>query len=99
MIDKETQKVLTDGEKLKLLSEHDGFAILEKIVHDKVATLQSIFNIDDSKPDRVISEIIGRKLASQLLTEFWDEVVGRVAQHKANIGESKKDVNDWIVSK
>lgn len=95
--DRETQKVLSDQEKIKLLTEHDGWGIVRKKLLDKLMDMGSILNIQDLSPDKITVEVAGRQLAFQVLKEWLDEVEGTAQQFKNNSELYKEVKDDYLV--
>ena len=89
--DEETKKVLSDGEKLRLMTEHDGWAVARKIMSDKILDLQMIGNVDDSTPEKAIVDLKSRNYAVQILSEFLlKDIEGTVEQHVNNLPKTEK---------
>lgn len=82
--DRETQKVLTDGEELAMMAKSRGWGIAREMLVDKILDLQNIHNVDDTSIDKVLADIKARKLAAQILFEFKNAVEGKVEQYEAN---------------
>jgi len=80
--DKETLQVLSDGEKLTQLTKSDGWAIARAKFVDKVLDLQSIMNLPQDNLEAALIDIKARKLAIEILQEFFSEIEGASEQHK-----------------
>lgn len=84
-LDAETQKVLTDAEEVANLIESKGWGVIHGKLTEKILDLQNINNIDVSDPATLSSQLLGRKLASDLLFAWLKgDVFGLVEQAKAN---------------
>lgn len=96
-MDKEEKKILTEGELLKLLMEHDGWAILYQKFSDKIMDLQFIANVDDSTPEKAFLDMQSRKLAVNLLWDWMkNDIIGTVEQHNSN-NNLQKPVKSYII--
>lgn len=96
-MDSDTKQVLTDGEKLKLLIEHDGWNIVYQKFSDKIMDLQFIANVDDSSPDKALIDMKARKYAVSILLDWMkNDILGTVEQH-INNNNLKKPIRSYIV--
>lgn len=96
-MDNEEKKLLTDGEQLKLMTEHPGWSICRQKIADKIMDLQFIANVDDSTPEKALMDMKARKLAVSVL---WDwlksDIEGAVEQHIIN-NNFTKPLNSYII--
>lgn len=96
-MDKETKKVLTDGEKLKLMTEHEGWAIAYQKLSDKIMDLQFIANVDDSDANKALIDMKARKYAVALLWDWVNnDILGSVEQHIIN-NNLPKPIRSYII--
>lgn len=95
-MDSDTKQVLTDGEKLKLLTEHQGWGILYQKFSDKIMDLQFIANVDDSTPEKAIIDMKSRKYAVAILLDWMkNDILGTVEQH-INNNKLEKPIASYI---
>lgn len=96
-MDQETKKILTEGEKLKLLIEHDGWGVAYQRFSDKIMDLQFIENVDDSSPEKALIDMKARKYAVSILLDWMkNDILGAVEQHNNN-NTFAKPINSIII--
>ena len=96
-MDSDTKQILTDGEKLKLLTEQDGWAICYQKYADKIMDLQFIANVDDSSPEKALIDMKARKYAVNLLWDWMkNDILGSVEQH-INNNNLPKPIRSYII--
>jgi len=96
-MDKDTKQLLTDGEKLKQLTEHEGWAIAYQKFSDKIMDLQFIANVDNKDPNTAFIDMKARMYAVSLLLDWMkSDILGVVEQHNLNNNLSKP-VRSYIV--
>lgn len=84
-MDSETKKILTDGEKLKLMTEHDGWAICRQKIADKIMDLQFIANVNDEDATKALIDMKARKYAVNILWDWLkNDIEGTIQQHLTN---------------
>lgn len=83
-MNEETAKILSEQDKLRLLTEHDGWATVKALLMGTVVELQSIDGIDTSSPENVVIDIKSRQIASKKLLDWLREIEGTVEQGKTN---------------
>lgn len=88
-LDAETSKILSDGEEVGNLINSRGWAIVKTKLDEKILDLQNINNLDTSVPDTLTQQLLGRKLASELLFNWLkNDVIGFAEQqdsHRASL--------------
>lgn len=83
-LDADTNKVLTDAEEVRNLTHSRGWAVIHAKLVEKILDLQNINNIDAEKPETLTTQLLGRKLASDLLYGWLKaDVFGAVEQADA----------------
>jgi len=83
-LDKDTQKVLNEGERLKSLVENTGWELAKAKLTEKILDLQSIKNLSGVTPEEVVSEIKARNTAVDILMEWLKEIEGSAEQYAGN---------------
>ena len=84
--EKDTVKELSDGEKIKLMMESDGWKLAFENIKEKILDLQNVNNVDvEHGPEAMAIDLKARKLAADYLYEFLQkDIFGRVEQHENN---------------
>ena len=85
VIDKDTQKILTEADHVKSMIDSEGW----KSVYDKLSTklldLQNIYNLDMSDVSTINVQLAARKMAVETITAWLKaDVFGFVEQQQAN---------------
>jgi hypothetical protein len=84
-MDNETKEILTEQQKLKLLTEHEGWGIARTILTNKILDLQMIGGIDKSSPENALIDLKAKELAVHILYSFLkDDIEGTVSQFNNN---------------
>jgi len=85
-LDNDTKKVLSDQEKIKRLTEHEGWPIVEKLLLNKAAELLNMSGVNVQNPlgGNLVAEIGMRQLASARILEVLADVKGTAEQFSAN---------------
>ena len=79
--DKETEKVISDAEHLRMMTESEGWKIAYQSLTDRILDLQNINNVDDSSIENAIADMKARKAAATILFEWVKrDVYGKVEQ-------------------
>lgn len=79
--DKDTEKVLSDAENLRLMTESEGWKIAYASLSERILDLQNINNVDDSSIENAIHDMKARKAAAAILFEWVKkDVYGKVEQ-------------------
>lgn len=97
MIDTETQKVLSEGDQLKYLTEQSGWGIVKRKLMDKIMDLGSVLGLDSTDPHKLAIEIAARQLATKILIDWFGEIEGKVDQHKANVDILNSLKDEYII--
>lgn len=98
-LDKETRELLTEQEKIKLLTEHEGWGMVKGMFLAKVASLVNISDMDPMKPlgGSLIAEIGIRQGAAAKLIEILNEVQGTADQFDANSALTQEINESYII--
>lgn len=98
-IDSETRNVLSDQEKIKRLTEHEGWAIVRALLLRKATELLNIADINIVNPvnGNLVAEIGMRQLASARLIEILKDVEGTAEQFDANAVLSEQVDHEYII--
>lgn len=84
-VDAETQEQITDGEQVDLMLEGRAWGIVHAKLNEKILDLQNINNIDVTDPTTLATQLLGRKLASDLLFAWLkNDVFGFAQQQREN---------------
>lgn len=94
-MDKETQKVLSEGEELALFVKGRQWEIIKNMIKDRIVMLNDISTIPDDKD--IGREIYARKKCTEQLLGVINEIKGTVNQHKNHRETLKKIMKDDIV--
>lgn len=84
MIDKATEKVLNDSEKLQELIKSDGWAIARKMLWTRITSLSDVLSLDSSDPQKLAFDIAVRQKLVQELIGWFKEVEGTAKQGMDN---------------
>jgi hypothetical protein len=96
-MDSDTKQTLLEGEKLKLLTEHEGWGIAYDKFSAKILELQYIGNVDDSTPEKALIDMKARKLAVEVLMNWMkNDILGTVEQFNTN-NTLQRPVMSYIV--
>lgn len=83
--DRETNKVLTEQEKIKSLVDSEGWGVVKSKLLARLTDAMDIGNIDDSSPEKLLTDIRARKIAVGMV---WDwlkmDVEGTAEQYVEN---------------
>ncbi len=97
-LDKETRKVLTDQEKIKLLTEHEGWNIVRAKFLDECAKLLNIADINVTNPTmNLVSEIGMRQLAAAKILSIINDVIGTAQQYDMNKTLTEQVENGYVL--
>ena len=96
-LNKETQEVLSDGDQLSLMIKGTGWAIARKRLIDQVMDLQSIRNINEAEPEKMMLDIKARNTAVDILIDWLKDIEGSAEQFKNNFGESDKEREEIVL--
>lgn len=97
-LDKETKDLLTDQEKIKLLTQHEGWPIVRNIFMKKITEFLNISDMDPKTPlgGSIIAEIGIRQGASTKLIEILNDIQGTADQFDANAALTQ-DINETYI--
>lgn len=95
-LDKETKKIFSDGEKLKSMTESEGWSIAKQLLLKKVAEQLNLSNITNIDPNNIVQIIGIRQETAKALMEWLREIEGNVEQHTSNSG-AFSEVNDEFI--
>ena len=98
-IDTETRKIMSDGEKLRLMLEHEGWVICRQKLVDKIIDLQSIKNLEHvTDPQSMFLDVKSRALAVDILYSFLKEDIEGTVQQHINNSNPKKETKKYLVN-
>lgn len=80
----EDNKVMSEQEKIRSLTNHEGWGIIYGKFTEKVLSLQNAFDIEDKDPQAMLIDLQARKIASNTLFDFIREIQGISTQAKEN---------------
>lgn len=87
----DTEKVMTDGERLRGLIEHEGWDVARRKLVDKITQLQTTIGLKMSDPQQMFIEVQARTKAAEILFEwFMNDIEATAEQHINNSALSKK---------
>lgn len=96
--DAETKAVITAAEHVLNLTQSEGWRIVKDKLDAKILDLQNIHNIDTADQNKMLTEILGRKLAVDILFNWLkNDVYGFVQQQQANNGTVHKPESEDII--
>ena len=96
-MDKDTQKLLTDGDHVKNMTESDGWNIVKPKLDARILDLQNIANLDATKP--LEAQVLGRMLAAaEMYAWLKDDVYGFIEQQETNNREVQEADAGYIQS-
>lgn len=83
--DAETKEVITEAEQMLSLVQSEGWRIAKAKLDEKILDLQNIHNIDTADTSKMLVEILGRKLAVEILFNWVkSDIYGFVQQQIDN---------------
>ena len=85
-MDKETQQILSDGQKWTDLVQSDGWALAKAELLQKISLLNTVSTtiFENKTPEQIASEIKERASVVQILLEWISVVEGKAEQATAN---------------
>lgn len=96
-LDSETAQQLTDAEQVALMIKSPGWGVVHGKLVEKVLDLQNINNIDATDPSTLSTQLLGRKMASDLLYAWLNgDVFGLVEQVEANKLRDLQTTEDFV---
>ena|ERR1700749_2872890 len=97
MADTETQKLLTDADHVKSLTESQGWEIVKARLDQRILDLQNINNLDLSKIDTLPQQLAARQMAvAEMFAWLKQDVYGFVHQQESNNQELLEKAEDFI---
>lgn len=76
-LDEETREIVTRGQQLSDLVEHEGWPIFMEKVNELIAGLKDINNIQEGvSPEEIAREIAGKKYALNFMIQLFEDVNG-----------------------
>jgi hypothetical protein len=85
MPDAETQKLIQEAQHVEAMLTSQGWQLVKAKLDARILDLQNINNIDTSHASTLETQLLGRKLASELLFDFLKrDVYGFVEQARTN---------------
>lgn len=97
-LDKETQKIFSQGEALKDMTESKGWQVAKELLLKKAANLLNMADISDLNPNTIVQIIGIRQETAKNLIEWLKEIEGTVDQHKGNIETYSEITDEYIVN-
>lgn len=94
-MDPEEKKITTDGERLRLMTEHEGWAVARSLLSEKILELQMIGDLVGLPPERMALMLEAKNLAKTFLFDFLNEIEGNVEQH-INNNQKKEPKESYI---
>lgn len=80
----EDDKVFLEGERFENFVKSSDWNWIKDRFTQKIMDLQSIKNLEGSKPEEIMSDIKARNTAIDILLEIISDVEGRAEQHQNN---------------
>lgn len=85
MDDKETKEILTEADHVKSMLNSDGWKSVKAKFDVRVLDLQSIKNIDTTKPETINIQLAARIMAVEYMMDWIkQDVIGFVEQQENN---------------
>ncbi len=97
-LDKQTEKIFTQGELLKSLVENKGWAVAKTKLLKKVASLLNMADISVIDPAHIALLIGIRQETAKALLEWMKEIEGEVSQHKANLSAFQEVPDSFLIN-
>lgn len=82
--DKETNKILTDQEKIKMLINHEGWPIVRAMFDEKILRLQNVNSVVGTTATAKEKSMEVNKKVSEVLFEILQEISGTAEQFDTN---------------
>lgn len=84
-LDAETKQELSDGDEVLNLIASRGWGVIYGKLQEKMLDLQNINNLDDTKPETLSTQLLGRKLAVDAIWAWLkSDVYGYAEQQQQN---------------
>ena len=81
---KEDKKYKEENKELIATVKSEGWKVVRQKLFDRINDLQSILNLDDVKPEDLLTEVKVRGLVVKELHLFLQEIEGQVNQYEGN---------------
>lgn len=96
-MDNETKKIISDGEKLKLMTEHEGWGVARSLLSAKILDLQMIGDIVDLDPQAMAIQAKAKRLAAEILYNFLKQDIEGTVEQLNNNNPLPPKKEDYIV--
>ncbi len=96
IVDKETQKVFSDADHVRSMLGSIGWTLSKAKLDALIIDLQNINNLDLEKPETLATQLMGRKMASELLFVWLKDLYGMVEQVDVSRMSQKVAGDDYI---
>ncbi len=98
-LDKDTQKVLSEGEQIANLVQSDGWRLVRMRLFNKITDLNSVLGITGKTNEEILRELGVRQEAVKTLFDWLREIEGTAAGHQTNAELFKKDMQEnYLIS-
>lgn len=94
-MDKETKKVMSDGEELSLFIKGRAWEIIRTKMMDRILNLNDMTTLPDS--ENLDREIYARKQTIKTIIDIIEDIKGTAEQHRNHEDILKKMMKDDIV--
>lgn len=98
-LDKETRDILTDQEKIKMLTQSEGWAIVEALFVKEAAKLLNMAEVNLQQPigGNIVTEIAMRQLASGRILSILNDIKGTAHQYDMNSALTEQIENGYVL--
>lgn len=98
-LDKDTQKILSDGEKMEEFVKGEGWALAKKKLYDRLITLDSISSVPKKgfTPERRLKEFEIREGVVSVILDWISDIEGTAQSAKHNREAMREVREDSIV--
>lgn len=97
-LDKQTQKIFSQGEQLKSMTESSGWSIAKEMLLKRAANLLNLADISDLNPSTIVQVIGIRQETAKNLLQWIKEVEGTVEQHNGNVSSYFEIKDEYIIN-
>lgn len=91
MSDKHTQKITTEGERIKNFIEGEDWKWVKDLFDEKIKLLTDIRTIEDTTPEQKTAEMDKRIGAVSVIEQVLEEIEGKAQQYKEHQDTSEDD--------
>ena len=96
-MDKETAAILTDADHVKSLLDSQCWTHIKRKFDERILDLQSIANLDMTKPETLAIQLAARTMAVQEMFSWMkNDVYGFVEQQEANNKKVEEKLDSFI---